>query len=200
MDPNTARFRKSPRIDPNRPPDFVTELQSSEKVPLQDPRSYQPSTEKEMSRSPSPKSRVTKSPPPPGSFVESAWRVVKTTLGCSYTTYFLPFVFLGIVAGHQGWDDSYVFLLNFLAIIPLASLLSFATEELAKSVGQTIGGLINATFGNAVEMIVRSQLDIGIRNVADSFPNRLESLPSLEARPTLSSRVWLAAFSPVVFW
>jgi Ca2+:H+ antiporter len=39
-----------------------------------------------------------------------------------------------------------------MAILPLAALLSFATEELAKSVGQTVGGLINATFGNAVEM------------------------------------------------
>lgn len=161
MDSTTARFRKSPRIDPNRLPDFVTELQSSEKLPLQDPRSYEPSSQKEMSRSPSPKSRANKLAPPPRSLAESTWRVVKTTLGCSYTTYFLPFVFLGILAGHRGWDDSYVFLLNFLAIIPLASLLSFATEELAKSVGQTIGGLINATFGNAVEMIVRWRFYMG---------------------------------------
>jgi len=41
-----------------------------------------------------------------------------------------------------------------LAIIPLASLLAFATEELAVPLGQTIGGLLNATFGNAVELIV----------------------------------------------
>jgi Ca2+:H+ antiporter len=41
-----------------------------------------------------------------------------------------------------------------LAIIPLAGLLSYATEELAEHVGDTIGGLLNATFGNAVELIV----------------------------------------------
>jgi len=41
-----------------------------------------------------------------------------------------------------------------LAIIPLAALLSFATEELALIVGETLGGLLNATFGNAVELIV----------------------------------------------
>jgi Ca2+:H+ antiporter len=46
------------------------------------------------------------------------------------------------------------FTLNFLAIIPLASLLSFATEQLAATMGQTLGGLVNATFGNAVELIV----------------------------------------------
>lgn len=84
----------------------------------------------------------------------SVIRVLKITLGCSYSNLLLPFVFLGIIAGSQGWDDSISFAFNFLAILPLAALLSFATEELAKSVGQTVGGLINATFGNAVEMIV----------------------------------------------
>ncbi|KAF3018702.1 hypothetical protein E8E15_006198 [Penicillium rubens] len=84
----------------------------------------------------------------------SVMRVLKITLGCSYSNLLLPFVFLGIIAGSLGWDDSIGFVFNFLAILPLAALLSFATEELAKSVGQTVGGLINATFGNAVEMIV----------------------------------------------
>jgi Ca2+:H+ antiporter len=84
----------------------------------------------------------------------SVVRVLKITLGCSYSNLLLPFVFLGILGGSLGWDDSISFFFNFLAILPLAALLSFATEELAKSVGQTVGGLINATFGNAVEMIV----------------------------------------------
>lgn len=54
---------------------------------------------------------------------------------------------------------------NFVAIVPLAALLSFATEELSAKLGETIGGLMNATFGNAVELIVslrarvESQLD-----------------------------------------
>jgi Ca2+:H+ antiporter len=47
-----------------------------------------------------------------------------------------------------------VFSLNFLAIIPLAAVLSFATEEIASRLGETLGGLVNATFGNAVELIV----------------------------------------------
>ncbi|KAJ5782642.1 hypothetical protein N7457_004416 [Penicillium paradoxum] len=85
---------------------------------------------------------------------KSVLRVFKTTLACSYSNLLLPCVFLGIIAGGQGWGDSISFVCNFLAILPLAALLSFATEELAKSVGQTVGGLINATFGNAVEMIV----------------------------------------------
>lgn len=96
----------------------------------------------------------------PLDMAKSGLATLKMILGESYTSYLLPFVFLGIIAGKQHWDDSLVFLLNFLAILPLASLLSFATEELAKSVGQLLGGLINATFGNAVEMIVRRRITI----------------------------------------
>jgi Ca2+:H+ antiporter len=40
-----------------------------------------------------------------------------------------------------------VFIVNFIAIIPLAGILSFATEELAMRVGEVIGGLLNASFG-----------------------------------------------------
>jgi Ca2+:H+ antiporter len=67
----------------------------------------------------------------------------------------LVFVPLGIASYNFEWGPTAIFTLNFLAIIPLASLLSFATEELAVTMGQTLGGLINATLGNAVELIVR---------------------------------------------
>ena len=40
-----------------------------------------------------------------------------------------------------------VFVVNFLAIVPLAGILSYATEELAMRVGETLGGLLNASFG-----------------------------------------------------
>lgn len=66
----------------------------------------------------------------------------------------LVFVPLGIVSGVMGWNSTLTFSLNFLAIVPLASLLSFATEELSAEMGDTLGGLLNATFGNAVELIV----------------------------------------------
>lgn len=64
---------------------------------------------------------------------------------------FIPF---GIASGAMGANPTVVFVLNMLAIIPLAMLLSFATEELSENAGQTVGALLNATFGNAVEMIV----------------------------------------------
>jgi len=79
---------------------------------------------------------------------------VRTILVSNYVNVLLVFVPLGIVAGAVGWPNTSIFVLNFMAIIPLAALLSFATEELSLKVGETIGGLMNATFGNAVELIV----------------------------------------------
>ncbi|KAF8538383.1 Sodium/calcium exchanger protein-domain-containing protein [Trichophaea hybrida] len=78
----------------------------------------------------------------------------KIILFSNYVNVLLVFVPIGIVSGVVGWNSTAVFILNFLAIIPLAALLSFATEELALEVGETLGGLMNATFGNAVELIV----------------------------------------------
>lgn len=40
-----------------------------------------------------------------------------------------------------------VFVVNFIAIIPLAAMLGFATEEIALRTGEVVGGLLNASFG-----------------------------------------------------
>lgn len=84
-----------------------------------------------------------------------AFTITKITLLSNYVNILLVFVPLGIVAGATGWNPTVVFILNFFAIIPLAAVLSFATEEISVKLGETLGGLMNATFGNAVELIVR---------------------------------------------
>jgi Ca2+:H+ antiporter len=66
----------------------------------------------------------------------------------------IPFACLSPVFG---WSDTVIFILNFLAMMPLASLLGEFTEEVALHTNQTIGGLVNATFGNAVEVVVALQ-------------------------------------------
>ncbi|KAK4542995.1 hypothetical protein LTR36_005993 [Oleoguttula mirabilis] len=86
----------------------------------------------------------------PMNFLHLTW----ATLSSSYVNVLLVFVPAGIILGALGMDPTAVFIVNFLAIVPLAALLSFATEELSVKLGQTIGGLLNATFGNAVELIV----------------------------------------------
>ena len=64
---------------------------------------------------------------------------------------FMPF---GYLSHAQQWGDNYIFWLNFLSMVPLASILGDFTEELALHTNQVVGGLINATFGNAVEVVV----------------------------------------------
>ncbi|KAF9255385.1 calcium/proton exchanger [Marasmius fiardii PR-910] len=53
---------------------------------------------------------------------------------------------------HQ--NDTIVFVFSCLGIIPLAALLGFATEQIALRTSSTVGGLLNATLGNVVEMII----------------------------------------------
>ncbi|KAI8326348.1 calcium/proton exchanger, partial [Martensiomyces pterosporus] len=61
---------------------------------------------------------------------------------------------IGYVAHYLRWPVVAVFILNFIAIIPLSALMGFATEEVSLRLGPTWGGLINASFGNAVELIM----------------------------------------------
>lgn len=54
---------------------------------------------------------------------------------------------VGIALNYAGVDGKVVFVVNFIAIIPLAGMLSFATEEISLHVGESLGGLLNASFG-----------------------------------------------------
>src|SRR5580765_8169138 len=48
----------------------------------------------------------------------------------------------------------WTFLASCVAIVPLAGLMGRATENLAETLGAGVGGLLNATFGNAAELII----------------------------------------------
>jgi Ca2+:H+ antiporter len=59
------------------------------------------------------------------------------------------------IAGHfLGWESSTIFITSALAIVPLAAWMGTATEEIAVVLGANLGGLLNATFGNATELII----------------------------------------------
>lgn len=68
-----------------------------------------------------------------------------------------------------------VFVTAALAIVPLAGQIGGATEELAKHFGPSIGGLLNATFGNAAELIItimavrEGQLPLVLASIAGSI-------------------------------
>jgi Ca2+:H+ antiporter len=59
-----------------------------------------------------------------------------------------------ILADVSGWDPVWVFSFAAIGVIPLASYIGEATESLAHYTGPRLGGLLNATLGNAAELII----------------------------------------------
>lgn len=83
------------------------------------------------------------------------WGQFRATVLGSWINILLVCVPVGIALGNTPSVNGIVtFVINFLAIIPLAGILSYSTEEISLRVGETLGGLLNASFGNAVELIV----------------------------------------------
>ena len=81
----------------------------------------------------------------------------------------LIFVPISIAAEYLGWGELVVFITAGLAIIPLAGWMGQATEEIAVVLGPSWGGLLNATFGNATELIIALiALNEGLVNVVKS--------------------------------
>ncbi|OMP06974.1 Calcium/proton exchanger [Corchorus olitorius] len=81
-------------------------------------------------------------------------RSIKTVVLSKKFNLLIPFGPVAILVqkwtGHNGW----VFILGLLGIMPLAERLGYTTEQLAFYSGPTVGGLLNATFGNATELII----------------------------------------------
>src|SRR5689334_12489487 len=74
---------------------------------------------------------------------------MKNVLNC-----LLIFIPIAIVLEVIHADPVYVFITSAAAIIPLAGWMGRATEWMAEHLGPGIGGLLNATFGNAAELII----------------------------------------------
>lgn len=90
----------------------------------------------------------------PNIIVETALELKKVLLH-SWINLFLVCVPVGIViANIPNRSAGATFGVNAVAIIPLAALLSHATESVARKMGDTVGALLNVTFGNAVELII----------------------------------------------
>ncbi|KII89906.1 hypothetical protein PLICRDRAFT_570256 [Plicaturopsis crispa FD-325 SS-3] len=88
--------------------------------------------------------------PPP-----STWLSIRSIITASWLNVLLVFIPISWAMNFALPDqNTLIFVFSFLAIIPLAKLLAFATDELSMRVGQTLAGLLNATLGNAVELIV----------------------------------------------
>jgi len=71
-----------------------------------------------------------------------------------------------IISYFAGWPQPITFTLSLLSIAPFAERLGYVTEQLAMHTNETIGGLLNATFGNATELIISlSALNQGLYRV-----------------------------------
>jgi Ca2+:H+ antiporter len=69
--------------------------------------------------------------------------------------WFLAFIPISVYLEHShAQAHLWIFFASCVAIIPLAGLLGEATEHIAERAGEGIGGLLNATFGNAAELII----------------------------------------------
>jgi Ca2+:H+ antiporter len=87
---------------------------------------------------------------------------IRRIISSSWINWLLIFVPIGIAFGimtrvkgeASPISPNVVFAMNAIAIIPLAYLLCFATESVAAKLGDTMGALLNVTFGNAVELII----------------------------------------------
>ncbi|GAA6001165.1 hypothetical protein JCM10207_007440 [Rhodosporidiobolus poonsookiae] len=79
---------------------------------------------------------------------------IRNFIFSGYLNVLLVAVPLSFLSHFLHWGSTADFIISFIAIVPLASLLGDATEQCSIKLGQTVGGLLNATFGNAVELIV----------------------------------------------
>jgi len=78
----------------------------------------------------------------------------KDILFTSSLNWLLLLIPVAVVAKNVGVGDGWLFVFSLLPICPLAERLGYVTEQMATYTNPTLGGLLNATFGNLTEMIV----------------------------------------------
>jgi Ca2+:H+ antiporter len=78
----------------------------------------------------------------------------KSALLYSWLNLLLLFIPISWGMHYANQSSTLVFAFSCLAIIPLAALLGLGTEQIALRTSQSVGGLLNATLGNVVEMII----------------------------------------------
>ncbi|KAG1334423.1 putative Vacuolar cation/proton exchanger 3 [Cocos nucifera] len=85
---------------------------------------------------------------------ERLWKSIKVVIFTTKINMLLPFGPMSIILHYLTKIHGFVFFFSLIGISPLAERLGYATEQLAFYTGPTVGGLLNATFGNATEMII----------------------------------------------
>lgn len=114
-----------------------------------------------------------------GSATDEGWGGVTQLLNpaTSKLSLMLVFIPLAVFFGNFTHNAPLAFATSMAAIMPLAYLMGEATEQIALKTSDTVGGLLNATFGNAAEMIIAffavlaaaTALEVGDADTADTM-------------------------------
>jgi glycopeptide antibiotics resistance protein len=129
---------------------------------------------------------------------------IKSILASNPTNVLLVFLPFALLSGFLEWSPRVIFFTNVFAMMPLASLLSFTTDCLSRWTGDAIGGFLNVTFGNVMELIIGI---VALRNgevaliqttMLGSILSNLLFVHSLSFRPLMWARSselasWLGA-------
>ncbi|KAE8352707.1 hypothetical protein BDV28DRAFT_121150 [Aspergillus coremiiformis] len=104
-------------------------------------------------------SPFSRNPDTPTELVRQLWQPFHhetiVHIGChTYVKLLLATVPIGIAAGIRGWPVQVVFLLNLVALVALIPLVAVLVADLSLATGRVLDGLLRATMGNAVELIV----------------------------------------------
>ena len=153
-DGTPVEYRKRTKLLVTRPPPRAVRERSGQsrsgKAELSIKSNVSGSMSGTVSEDPSEASQVLLEPAGPPAFVDGSLKMFKANKIYAL----LVFVPLAIMAEFAEAPEYAIFFLACLAILPLAGLLGDATEQVALHTNDTLGGLLNATFGNATEMIV----------------------------------------------
>ena len=88
----------------------------------------------------------------------------------------LVFVPVAIVLELLGGNPTLLFISSALGIVPLAGLLGESTDALAEKAGDRIGALLNATLGNAAELIITiAAIQAGLAGRGQGIHHRFDS-------------------------
>ncbi|KAL3530881.1 hypothetical protein ACH5RR_010203 [Cinchona calisaya] len=82
------------------------------------------------------------------------WGNIRLVIFGTKLCFLIPAIPFAIFAQLFGFARPWVFALSLLGLAPLAERVSFLTEQIAYFTGPTVGGLLNATCGNATELII----------------------------------------------
>eukprot|EP00192_Tetraselmis_astigmatica_P021869 CAMPEP_0117648292 /NCGR_PEP_ID=MMETSP0804-20121206/317_1 /TAXON_ID=1074897 /ORGANISM="Tetraselmis astigmatica, Strain CCMP880" /LENGTH=283 /DNA_ID=CAMNT_0005453865 /DNA_START=65 /DNA_END=913 /DNA_ORIENTATION=- len=79
---------------------------------------------------------------------------VQAVLLSTWVNVLLVFIPLAVLSKWSHWGASVTFVFSLVGLCPLAERLGFVTEQMAVHTNPTVGGLLNASFGNVTELVV----------------------------------------------